>query len=388
MATIAVEHKASHTLVRVRSFLGDPFADEMTAPIADGVDVPVIADLDAAFLVVDTKTGLQFETHRSPLDLLTDTSLDPKRRYGAYTTLYSTQSQEAATKAVFELCPGKSGQAVFKSTKDLYGLAQPGSQTMAGAIERFSQVLGWSDDQRTVLSAVSANEGKLDSVNTWDRAFLSFGILQWALFTSDAEGGGELAALLEFIDRNDPARYEEYFGQFGLQYVDVGPHRDDLVPRGWTKLDSTVLDGRALKDAMRGYDWTTYFRAAGFDPAVQLLELRFAYERFKQLRELTITLTDGVEYSIGDLFTSQHSVALLYDQYTNLPPKLAPNIKSAIGNRLPSGGRFEGDTLTAIIDAYASSRDVIKDANNNDYRRDQINTWNLSTSAGTFVWPT
>ena len=45
-----------------------------------------------------------------------------------------------------------------------------------------------------VMEAVSANEGKLEAINTWDNAFLSFGIFQWT--TGAGDDPGELPALL------------------------------------------------------------------------------------------------------------------------------------------------------------------------------------------------
>ena len=45
-----------------------------------------------------------------------------------------------------------------------------------------------------VMSAVSANEGKLEAINTFDNAFLTFGCFQWTVGTGT--GAGELPAMV------------------------------------------------------------------------------------------------------------------------------------------------------------------------------------------------
>ena len=49
--------------------------------------------------------------------------------------------------------------------------------------------LGLSDSGVNTIAAVSANEGRLDAVNTWDKCFLSFGMFQWTLGGRGSERG-------------------------------------------------------------------------------------------------------------------------------------------------------------------------------------------------------
>ena len=59
------------------------------------------------------------------------------------------------------------------------------------------RALGVTQSELNVMIAVAENEGNLDAINTWDNAFLSFGLFQWTGGTDTARG--ELPALLARI---------------------------------------------------------------------------------------------------------------------------------------------------------------------------------------------
>ena len=63
------------------------------------------------------------------------------------------------------------------------------------------------------------NEGNLDAINTWDNAFLSFGLFQWTAGTGS--GKGELPALLARIKNEDRDLFDKYCGQHGLDVVNA-----------------------------------------------------------------------------------------------------------------------------------------------------------------------
>ena len=69
---------------------------------------------------------------------------------------------------------------------------------------------------------VSENEGNLDAINTWDNAFMTFGMLQWTIGTKNSKG--ELPALLKMIKDADGDVFEEYYSRHG---IDVTPGTSD-----------------------------------------------------------------------------------------------------------------------------------------------------------------
>jgi hypothetical protein len=269
-----------------------------------------------------------------------------------------------------------------------WGVNEPGFEPLSTGLAREWSVLqneGWTDSQRRVLNAVSANEGCLDGVNTYDIAFLSVGILQWALFTRQ-EQCGELAALLSFIESVEPAAYEEFFGRVGIGHADVTRFPDG-VPRGFITIAGAVMNALANLEQMRGYEWATRFRVALLDRDLQRAQLRFAYDRFRLLRDYPVTL-GGVAYRIGAMFSSEHAVAHLFDQHTNNPPRLGDNIRTAIQavtTAAPPAGGFDDATQRAIIARYIDGNRNMTDPFG---RRDQINAHGLNESFGSFTWPT
>src|SRR4029079_9983406 len=76
---------------------------------------------------------------------------------------------------------------------------------------RFAAV---SPSRLRVMQAVSENEGKLEAINTWDNAFLTFGIFQWTV--GSADGAGELPSLLDRLKQTSPSVFDTFFGQNGL----------------------------------------------------------------------------------------------------------------------------------------------------------------------------
>jgi hypothetical protein len=72
--------------------------------------------------------------------------------------------------------------------------------------DRFTHL---SDSLLRVMQAVSANEGKLEAINTWDNAFLTFGCFQWTAGTGDS--AGELPALIARLKKEKPKAFDTFF---------------------------------------------------------------------------------------------------------------------------------------------------------------------------------
>lgn len=65
-----------------------------------------------------------------------------------------------------------------------------------------------------VVQAVSVNEGKLQALNTWDSAYISYGVFQWTAGAGNE--AGELAGLLDRLRSESPDLFQKYFGAYGL----------------------------------------------------------------------------------------------------------------------------------------------------------------------------
>jgi LysM repeat protein len=166
-----------------------------------------------------------------------------------------------------------------------------------------------NDSEMNVIFAISENEGNLDAVNTWDNQFMSFGMFQWT--AGGAGKPGELPALMKIIKDSHPDNFQHYWGQFGLDVIDVGNKR------GWFSYRGKKLVSAADKSMLREHIWAYRFARAGADIEVQAAQIRHAVNRIKQIFYVSSSKLNG--YSLADLVTSEYGVALLLDNHVNRP---------------------------------------------------------------------
>ena len=183
----------------------------------------------------------------------------------------------------------------------------------------------------SVMEAVSANEGRLEAINTWDNAFLTFGAFQWTAGSGD--GAGELPGLLHRLKRQDATAYERCFGRFGLDAVEItqpaapGSAEASDVPRGRFSLNGRVLRTAADKEVLRALEWPYRFWRAGHDPAVRRAEIDHAIDRIAVFyRNPGKRVRDRF---VADYVTSEYGVALLLDQHVNRPGHVPATLRKA-----------------------------------------------------------
>jgi LysM repeat protein len=187
------------------------------------------------------------------------------------------------------------------------GLQEP-ETFIANHRERLQEVT-MTDSEMNVMFATSENEGNLDAVNTWDNQFLSFGMFQWS--AGSAGKPGELPALLNTVKDKYPDDFQHYWGQFGLDVLDVG-HKT-----GWFSYRGKKLFAAADKAMLREPIWAYRFIRAGTDIEVQATQILHAINRLNQFYFVKSSKLDG--YTLGDLITSEYGVALLLDNHVNRP---------------------------------------------------------------------
>lgn len=207
-----------------------------------------------------------------------------------------------------------------------------------------------------VMEAVSANEGKLEAINTWDNSFVTFGAFQWTVGAGSAKG--ELSAFLQRLKDAHATTFERHFGRHGLDVVDVSTPAND-VPRGRFSLNGTVLRTAADKQRLRTLEWAFRFWQAGQDDEVRDVEIRHAMSRI------------GVFYRnpgkrIGERFvaayvTSEYGAALLLDQHVNRPGHVPRTLAQAVGEFTQDLGADDPETWgfaeeQRLLDIYLRRR--------------------------------
>lgn len=180
-----------------------------------------------------------------------------------------------------------------------------------------------------VMEAVSENEGKLEAINTWDDAFMTFGIFQWTAGQTNARG--ELAALLDRLKREHGAVFAALFGRHGLDVLNIlsgPPHNPGTTPVGFFSLHGEVLKNSEKKENLRTLEWAHQFWRAGHDDAVRKVQIAQAMDRMHIFYRSPKHLIH--DHFIADYVTSECGVALLLDQHVNRPGHVPKTIAQAV----------------------------------------------------------
>jgi len=222
------------------------------------------------------------------------------------------------------------------------GFVTFGMTTLESWLAGNSPDLALSPSVVRVVQAVSQNEGKLEAVNSYDNSFLSFGMFQW---TAGANGQpGELAGLLDLVQRRSAVVFQDCFGRYGLG-----------VAGGFLTLSGAVLKTAGDKEQLRAVEWAYRFWRAGQDETVRACELELAASRIPGFLRLPV-----MGHTVGDWLSSEYGVALVLDEHVNRPGHVPGTLRTAIaglGQNIDPAGW--GDTEEAtLIERYITARDA------------------------------
>ncbi len=208
---------------------------------------------------------------------------------------------------------------------------------------------GLTDSAINVMVAVSENEGRLDAVNTWDNAFMTFGMFQWTAGVGNDPG--ELPALLRKIKTAEQAVFQEYYGEHGLDIIDT----DEIS--GFFTLAGQKLAAAPQKEQLRACEWAFYFWLSGQNPVVQTIEIQHALSRINTFYRSNSYRVRG--YFIADLVTSEYGVGLLLDNHVNRPGYVKPCLEKAMDQTgLANPQNWDTADEGKLIDAYLKIRET------------------------------
>ncbi len=289
-----------------------------------------------------------------------------------------------------------SGKKVFASggvqfaTLTKLGVANSGKTRMDSFIGANPGLFAtMSASLQRVARAVSVNEGALEAINTWDNAFLSFGIFQWT--SGPGSDPGELPAMLARLKLEDGDAFAFYFGRFGLDLIMPATAG---ATSGQFSLNGTLLAKPADKEALRTNIWAYRFWRAGHDPSVRKAEIGHALDRIGAFYDKTGVALKGKR--VRDWVTSELGVAQLLDQHVNRPGHVVPVLGAALEGFLGAGGNANpaswGDAQeTALLKRYLAIRATFGSSpmTSSDSRAAEIakavSTGKLSAKRGSFA---
>lgn len=158
-------------------------------------------------------------------------------------------------------------------------------------------------DHLRILSIISQHEGTFSNVNTWDRAIVTWGFIQW---TFGEDGDGSLVPLLAEIKRREPQLFENRMQRYGL---DITASAAQV-----TKADGTVLTGAQAASAMQtDAKLIAVLSRLGVEQAVQQIQIEHAIST--KITNLRARRVSGHPVTIGNVISSSYGVGVMTDRH-------------------------------------------------------------------------
>jgi len=182
-----------------------------------------------------------------------------------------------------------------------------------GALAQVKNVMataGLSESRRKILQAISGFEGGFDTVNTYDRAKITWGFVQWT-------GGShsDLTRTLTIIKEQHPEAFANSFQAYGIDVV-----KDELVI---TPPDGTpALKGEAAANAiMKNPRLSAVMAHAGRNNEIQKGEVQAASElEIEHALGQQVQFGEGknkITTTAGALVTSEYGVGVLANTFVH-----------------------------------------------------------------------
>ena len=245
-----------------------------------------------------------------------------------------------------------------------------------------------SPSRLRVMSAVSANEGKLEAINTFDNAFLTFGCFQWTVGTGT--GAGELPAMVNQLKQKDAAVFDQLLGQFGLDIASVSKPPGQ-TPTGFFSLNGAVISTAASKQSkLRTLEMAFRFFRSGQNDTMRQVEVEYAASRIDLFYRSSSHKIRNL--FIADFVSSEFGVALILDQHVNRPGHVPSTLAGAVNQFINSTGKSDPTTWTdqdeaSLLNIYIQRRSstTMTDSNQRANRvRQAVNNGLASDKRGSF----
>lgn len=239
-----------------------------------------------------------------------------------------------------------------------------------------------------VMSAVSVNEGKLEAINTYDNAFLTFGCFQWTVGAGD--GAGELPAMANHLKQADAGAFDQLLGQFGLDIASVNSPAGQ-PPTGFFSLNGAVINTAANKqNKLRTLEMAFRFFSAGQNSTMRKAEVEFAASRIDLFYRDAHHKINNL--FIADFVSSEFGVALILDEHVNRPGHVPGTLAGAVNQFITATGKGDPSTWitqdeASLLNIYIQRRNTtnMTDSQNRASRvRQAVSSGHASDQRGSF----
>lgn len=199
-----------------------------------------------------------------------------------------------------------SDHVVAYATTVSFGVDSDGPVNHA-EVKTVMQSAGLSSSKLAILQAISGFEGGFDTVNTYDRAKVTWGFVQWT-----GGSASDLTAALTIIKQEYPKAFARNFQAYGIDVV-----KNQIVI---TLPDGTPpIVGKEAADAiMRNPKLAAALAHAGRDEDVKKGEVKAAaHIEIDKALAMTLLAGKGHKLTAGDIITSEYGVGLLSNTFVH-----------------------------------------------------------------------
>jgi len=273
-----------------------------------------------------------------------------------------------------------------ENTVNKEGLSTIGSEKPSDMSDTdFQSGTGLDESRSKALKEASSHEGNFDAINTYDKAKISLGLIQFA------GGNRSIEYLFAKIKLEKPTIFKEYFGQYGVN-VEFRTNSNDSIKSKTCRIivhdpeDNKTLRGMEAEDFMsRNAIYGAIMMRAGANSEIKKMQLKIAKEKYVDVSEATklnlkvntIKVSDGgmngpkdiigagnvsaykltSEYTsnntngfiteidldlnnlkLGDILKSEKELAALYGTYINTPKHSKTSFIEAIKSIIVEDG--------------------------------------------------
>ncbi|MFP6557785.1 hypothetical protein WJ542_05530 [Paraburkholderia sp. B3] len=255
-----------------------------------------------------------------------------------------------------------------------YGPCYWGSMTLANAPALQAMQLNgeMTASESRIIAAMAPNEGKLDTVQSYDDQVITAGAMQKTMRPSD--GGGEFAQQVADFRAESESGYQELFAKCGWTVVGAG----DGARLSFAHPEVTggqLMTGANLRERIRdGCDKQTNHQYLP-NPAVAAIahaisDLRFQKLQIKdfvsRLRKCLASRPTDYDYSVGEYFQGDLGRATVLDQSVNRPAFVDDDLATSLNHlyathptapRNPNNwGPARAELEQALADQYGTTR--------------------------------
>jgi LysM repeat protein len=163
-----------------------------------------------------------------------------------------------------------------------------------------------------VLKYVASSEGYFDAVNSYDKAILSFGFIQ---FTGSLATGSMLTRVLKRLKIRDEYAFREAFWKYGINIQDVGSNSFITLETP----DGTISGDDAFRAIANDLQLTGIFIASGFRKSMIRSQIEIALEEyvFKALSSNVTLIINGQKEILNQIVFTQAGFALRVELCVN-----------------------------------------------------------------------